>query len=565
MTRHGRLFPLALLAASIAFTGEEARANATPVNGAVPSITWTRCGPDHVDRMWIHAWGDRLQCGNMRAPLDYDDPASRDIDIGLVRVTAATQADRQGSLFTNFGGPGVSPQNLLAETAAMFQVASPSHPVDGLKRRIADQFDLVAVIPRGLKGSVPFSCAAPLGIPSWRDTTVYLADWNWAGFVRETRDFVTGCRDESLQGNIGTYAHVRDMERARVALGEPVLNYLGISYGTYVGASYAATFPATVGRFVLDSVMNYAGTFEQQLAVHAPAKHGLFRRTVLQPALANVAYGLGTSEDTVMQRLAAMPPRLQGPWQAKMESPAELAAMLVLADWVREEMATWTNAEAWDSLGSRLLPRIGIHRFSTDDAIDNAIRSAATALASPLRPSTATPRDLSMYYAVVCGDTPWRKTLTDLRAMANTIAARYPTGGGAPVTVGLVCHHWQATPRPAPPLTALAQARPMLLVQAEFDPSTPLEGALNAFDASPGSRIVVARGMRGHGVFGLSATPCVERSVGTFLLTGELPTERFNHCDYVPEDAHPRPTRDDHELPPAHELREHLRDALRDS
>jgi len=561
MTRHGRLFPLALLAACLPFS---VHANSAPP-ASDPHVAWTRCGPDLVDPGWIRTWGDRLRCGIMRAPLDYDDPSSGDIDIGLVRVAAALPAGRQGAIFMHFGGPGVSPQNLLAEMAAIFQVASPAHPIDGPKRRIAEQFDLIAVIPRGLKGSTPFTCPTPLGIPAWRDTTVYLADWNWVGFVRDTRDFADACRASPLRDHLGAYAHVRDMERARLALGEPVLNYLGVSYGTFIGAYYAATFPSHVGRFVLDSVMNYAGTFEQQLAAHAPAKHGLFRRTVLQPALANAAYGLGSDADAVMQRLSSMPARVRGPWQARIESPAELAATLVLADWVRDDMASWTTDEAWDSLGVRLLARIGTHRFSIDDAIDAAIRASATSLASPLRPHTAAPRDLSMYYAVVCGDTAWRKSPADLRTMANTIAARFPTGSGAPVTVGLICHHWRATPRPSPPLSALAQARPMLLVQAEFDPATPLEGALNAFDASPGSRIVVARGMRAHGVFGLSATPCVERAAGIFLLTGELPVERFNHCAYVPEDPLARPVRETHDLPPAHDMRADLRDALRHS
>lgn len=536
----------------------------THAAASTPAITWTRCSPGVMDPMWIRIWGDRLQCGNLRAPLDYDDPSSREIDIGLVRVKASSPADRQGALFFHFGGPGISPLNLLADTAALYQTASPSHPVDGAKHLIAAQFDLVAVVPRGLPGSTTYSCPRPLGLPGWFDTTAFLADWNWAGFLRDTRAFAEGCSADDTQRTMGTYEHVRDMERARVAMGEPFMHFFGVSYGTHVGATYAATFPQYTGRFVLDSVANYTTTFEAQLGVHAPARHGLFKKMALEPALANAAYGLGSDADAVMARIARMPGRLQGPWRPRMDTPAKLAAGLVLSDWVRAEMATWTDAEAWETLGERLVPRALRHRFSADSAIDAAIRAEAVRFASRLGPAGRQPSDLSMYYATVCGDTPWGRTTNDLRAMANTIAADFPMSGGAPVTVGLVCHHWRTPSRPLYSFANLAYARPMLMVQAEFDPATPFEGAINAFDATPRAHMVVARGMQGHGVFAMSATPCVERSVGRFLLTGELPEESLTYCHFEPAPPS-RVTREPHEAPTAQELRERLREALFDS
>ena len=44
----------------------------------------------------------------------------------------------------------------------------------------------------------------------------------------------------------------RDLNLLRRALGQPKLNYLGISYGTFLGATYANLFPRRVGRLVLD-------------------------------------------------------------------------------------------------------------------------------------------------------------------------------------------------------------------------------------------------------------------------------------------------------------------------
>ncbi len=45
------------------------------------------------------------------------------------------------------------------------------------------------------------------------------------------------------------------MDILRARLGEEKLNYLGKSYGTYLGATYADLFPQLVGRFVLDGVV----------------------------------------------------------------------------------------------------------------------------------------------------------------------------------------------------------------------------------------------------------------------------------------------------------------------
>ncbi|BFO19548.1 hypothetical protein SHKM778_59360 [Streptomyces sp. KM77-8] len=48
----------------------------------------------------------------------------------------------------------------------------------------------------------------------------------------------------------------RDLDVIRAALGEKKLNFLGVSYGTYLGAVYATLFPDHVRRMVVDSVVN---------------------------------------------------------------------------------------------------------------------------------------------------------------------------------------------------------------------------------------------------------------------------------------------------------------------
>jgi pimeloyl-ACP methyl ester carboxylesterase len=501
-----------------------------PAKADGATIAWQPCTATLVTTEWIDALGARLECGTMTTLLDQDAPALGSLNVGLVRFRAGEPAQRQGTIFFNFGGPGGNPLDFLPGYGYLWATRSLAHPLDGDKRRLADRYDLVAVVPRGLRGGARFACHSEAANDG-HDPTVDLADWNWSGFAKDAEKYAAGCAADPLHAHVGTLQHVRDMEQARLALHEPVLNFVGISYGTWVGAFYAAMFPAHAGRIVLDSSVNYAGTFEEQVADEPYERQAWFARTALRPALAAPAiYGIGSDAKQVMARFRTMPHRAREAWSSVIDSPAELVAALTLADWVRAE------AEITEE---RLLARIGRHRFSIDTAADGAMRRAATAFAGMLEqglvndPATAGLIDASVYYAVVCADTPWRGSLTSLRAAANRIGEKYPAANGAGVTVGLTCLHWPGAPRWRPPTSGLAEAPPMLMVQAEFDPATPATGAIRAFNASPNAYLVLARGMSGHGVFGTSATPCVERSVARFLLHGELPNHRMSGCDFV--------------------------------
>lgn len=507
------------------------------------AMTWGPCAAELVDPRWSAVLGERLECGIMPAWLDVDAPERGALTVGLIRFKAGEASQRQGSIFFNFGGPGGNPLDFMPSIAYLWSTRSANHSLDGDKRRLADRYDLVAVIPRGLRGGTRFACRVPES-EDGHDPSVDLADWNWIDYVRESRAYAIGCAADPLVAHVGTLQHVHDMEQARIALHEPVLNFLGFSYGTWVGAFYAASYPANAGRIVLDSSMDHAGTFEDQVAEEPYERQALFSQTALRPALAApTVYGLGTDAGKVLERIRNMPHRAREAWPSLIDTPEDLVAALTLADWAREN---------WESTGESLIARMKGYRFSSDPVVDSKIHDAARAFAPLIErgrindPETAALVDGSVYHAVVCGDTPWLKSVKALRHMANEIGARYPTSTGVPVTLGLTCLHWPSRSRWRPPSSALTEAPPMLMVQAEFDPATPTSGAMRAFNASHNAYMVLARGMTGHGVFGTSATPCIERAVGRFLLEGELPAQRMSGCDFVPSppSRHVRDTRD---------------------
>lgn len=524
---------------------------------AATPIAWKPCTADMVDQRWAGALGNRLECGTMLATVDADDVGKGMFSVGLVRIKAGVPARRQGSLFFNFGGPGANPLDLLPPTAYLWATRSSNHPIDGDKRRLADRFDLVAVVPRGLRGGTRYACTPAPPAGETHDPSIYLADWNWAGFMQEAIAYARSC-EGPLQPHVGTLQHVRDMEQTRVALGEPVMNFVGISYGTWVGAFYAATYPDHAGRIVLDSVMNFTGTFEQQIDDALQERQALFARNALRPALADpFTYNVGTDARATMARFRAMPHQARETWASVIDAPTDLVAALNLADWMLAE---------GNPSKERLIARARGYVFSPDPSVDHGIRQTAIELASRLDrrddPTLNGLIDLSVYHAVVCADSPWRKDVKALRALASEIANRYPAANGSAVSTGLACVNWSAPPRWRPALTALAKAPPMLMVQAEFDPATPYIGAMQAFSSTPGAHMVVARGAEAHGLFGSSATPCVERAVGRFLLEGELPTSPLSICDYAPSTPS-RANREAFDGPGDREVRDELANHLK--
>jgi pimeloyl-ACP methyl ester carboxylesterase len=62
----------------------------------------------------------------------------------------------------------------------------------------------------------------------------------------------------TLLENVGTADTVRDLDRIRAALGQSKLNYLGLSYGTYLGERYDEEYPGHVRAMVLDGVIDPA-------------------------------------------------------------------------------------------------------------------------------------------------------------------------------------------------------------------------------------------------------------------------------------------------------------------
>ncbi len=203
----------------------EPPADDTPVQAApdLSTLAWGSCatfGIPSVERLGTSGW----ECTTLDVAMD---PFATGTD-GLGPVTLALTRHRatgvrRGALVLNPGGPGGS--GLEAAWGIR-----PGFPVDVLRG-----FDVVSWDPRGVGRSTP-----PIDCGDEADT--------------DSIDFMQACAAGTgdLAAFLAAPYSAADLEAVRVALGEERLDYLGFSYGTIIGATYAARHPDRVGHFVLD-------------------------------------------------------------------------------------------------------------------------------------------------------------------------------------------------------------------------------------------------------------------------------------------------------------------------
>jgi pimeloyl-ACP methyl ester carboxylesterase len=523
--------PRSLLAiATLACLSAPCVASANPI----PVITWRTC-PESWVGVASGTLGNRLECGRMRVPLDHLAPDGRDINIGVIRIRAADNAPREGAIFFNQGGPGMHPGSLLRSMGEGWSGIRVDDPIDGDKRRLADRYDLVAVIPRGLIGSGRIRCVSDAPAPPARAfLPTHPDDANWQRVLDEAQATVDACKAPEEARYINTEQHAHDMDMLRRALGDERLHFYGISYGGMVGAWYASIYPTHTGRLLLDSTMDLMHGYRAAAVLGLAARQRAFSDNVVGPLLRNPAlYGLGNSSDTVATDIDNLSPRAREAWVGRLNAPAQLAAALRLEGWLGSDNPLTLEAM------TRLVDRAS---FSNDRELNRRIRWEAGQLAPLLYSASSAessgllePEGDFVRVATGCNDVPWPRSEAEIRESSRRYAGRYFNFNGDETLEELTCLRWGGPSARRPDLAVLGRAAPFLLIQSEKDTSTPLAGAMHILDAFTNSRMLLVRNSTVHGVFNFTTSPCIERTAAHYLLTGELPATRSRAfaCDDI--------------------------------
>jgi len=268
---------------------------AEPADPVVAAIEWGQCDDETAD-------DPALECAALTVPLDYADPEGETLDLALVRVPA--EGDREGAVLFNPGGPGGSGFDPIANSGTVIQSEL------GLER-----LDIIGFDPRGVDRSGGIKCVDD----AFQDAHLYLDDTpdtpeEQALLDEAEQGFNDGCKEryEDTLRFYSTENTARDMDAIRIGLGDEQISFLGISYGTYLGATYATLFPDRVRAMVLDSAFEPNGdTVEQQYLTQLVGFEGAFNDWVAwcedDSACAYNAADVGARWDALLIQLDEQP------------------------------------------------------------------------------------------------------------------------------------------------------------------------------------------------------------------------------------------------------------------
>jgi pimeloyl-ACP methyl ester carboxylesterase len=470
-----------------------------------PAILWGTCPAPPAGI----AIDPRQTCGTLRVPLDYRRPGGRQISVTVSRIPATDPAQRRGVLLMNPGGPGG--QGLTMPSEAQATVSKP----------VLAGYDLIGFDPRGVSRSTPVTCgltAAQLTLP-----LPYPApDGSIARNVAFARSAAAGCAEKSgdLLPYITTANTARDMDRIRQALGEPRVSYFGVSYGTYLGAVYASLFPQHTDRMVLDSAINPARVWYDELRQQSKGLAIRFPDVARYAADHASEIGFGRTPAAVTRSYLALTKRLDGHPATVPGAPATLDGNMLrflTRALVGSDSNIPTLAQLW-----RAAADLSAGHATADQT---GLLQQVLALTSPsngLAPGVPEDNAIAAIYAVVCDDASWPHDVREYAANVAADRAAFPLSAGSAADI-MPCAFWS---RPIEPAVRVTDHGPrnILILQNKRDPNAPLESGRGMHKALGARSAMVTVDAGGHGVYGTPGPDaCATRAADAYLTGGKLP------------------------------------------
>lgn len=552
--RTGSLLAAGIVAGALAFSGLAGTAQAKPASHGEPivqdlvtkalrsqAISWHTCNFDDVaepTRSKLLAVPG-LQCATLTVPRDwYHAKDGNTIEVEISKVPAANPQKRRGVMLINPGGPGGSG---LPWSSSMALRSPDVHEV----------YDTIGFDPRGVGQSTELVCEYD---PSGQTQV------EWA------KNYAEGCLKNPLTPFITTRQTTLDMDFVRYLLGEKKINYVGYSYGTWLGGSYAATFPSKTDRFILDSSTDMSqGTLESTWDLQ-PATRDRQMQDMLMPYIArhddkyglgddplearrtfeesggfdnyiNVLFGLNTvigamySTDQYEEAagiISALALENAGGEREDFRQPYGDAAQKAMPSYVGQIKKRIGQIETDGQIRQSMLTKIdkAYEQYQLNAAAANGTYTAAAA--ADEAPEVAT--DAGAFEAIRCQDGQWT---TDIETWKKKLDKGFKE---APLT-GMfqsipVCAFWPAQEKGFPD-TKNKDLPGVLFLQSEYDAATAYEGAENSIQKFTKSKAIVVDNEGSHGLFPYG-TECVDDPALKWLINGKLPKNKWSGCVGVP-------------------------------
>ena len=483
---------------AVLLAGALAACSAPAASPSTPAPTPTPPTPDlarYYDQQLAWTDCDGFECASLEVPVDYADPDGGTLAISVLRSPSTGEA--RGALVVNPGGPGSSGVDYARAASAV------------VTDEVRDSFDVVGFDPRGVGGSAPVDCASDaefdrlISVDGTPDTPAEVTELERASAILECTSPVEG-----LLEHMSTADAARDLDVLRAALGQDRLDYLGVSYGTHLGATYSALFPDRVGRFVLDGPLPADLDAEDLTLGQALGFEDALARFVEYCADAG-GCPLGDDPDAGLVRLRAllddldaMPAPTSDPDRPLTEASATYAILMSLyrvGDRPRL-LDALASLAAGDGTPLQLMLDERVGRQPDGSYRDNAFDA---------------------FYAISCRD---REAPTDFPASVERLSAAAPVLGEYLAWGNLPCAGSEVEEPPVP----VSAPPAMLVVATTHDPATPFAWA-EVLVAQLGDAVLLVREGDGHTAY-REGSACIDETVDAFFLDGTLP-EPGTVCD----------------------------------
>ena len=465
------------------------------------TTSWKRCPDIPQGLVGRGAPGMEYDCTSISVPEDWNNPGSgRDFNIAMIRVRSQKQHNRIGSLLINPGGPGGSG----IDTAVILSFGQTS---GGLPTEITDRFDIVGFDPRGVGRSDPIKCISD----SDQDASfaaapdpVSKADFD--SYVALNKKIADECgqKQGSTLKFFSTEQAARDMDSLRAAVGDSKLNYLGFSYGTLLGATYAQLFPGKIRAMLLDGAVDPKRSFIESSQLQAKGFERAFGNFSAwckrAPADCPIAPDAHSAITDAMSKAAKNP--VLGA-DGRKATPGWIFVAIISSLYTQSGWQTLANSVADLRQGDAK----GVFHLADQYAERNSSGHYSNLLDANL--------------AVNCTDTDAAPSADEVRRLQGEWRQKYPLFGG-PLAAGMLpCTFWPGTRDPYP-VGAATGAPPILVVGTTGDPATPYENTADLASMLGVGHVLTWEG-EGHTAY--PSTTCIVSAVDNYLLNLTVPQD----------------------------------------
>ena len=433
-------------------------APAVAVKAAVPkglesfygqTVEWYDCGA--TGGMEKSAEATAFKCAKVKVPLDYSQPDGQTIEIAM-KKHVATGSIHRGSLFINPGGPGYSGVDMVEKNESQF---SPD---------LNKFYDIVGFDPRGVGDSTPITCPSASGMPAAADVNQAGVDGSSfeqrapqiaAQYKQLEADCAANTKPAGLLDHVDTVSVARDLDVLRALSGNEKLDYLGLSYGTYLGAHYAELFSANTGRMVLDGALDPSLTYYERRREQAQGFEQALRNYVDWCQAGQDCPLTGGTDAGIQQVRDLIASADQSPL------PTSDPNRPVTGTEIRSAImySLYGDERTWGDLTSSLDEAVNRRggspfRQTTDQTVADVVHTAA------------------VREAISCLDYPVDGDMAVWSARHQEIRREAPVFGGMAASVDLSCQAWGRNGTHGPTPIRAQGASPILVVGSTGDPAT---------------------------------------------------------------------------------------------